>query len=491
MSRAVLIIAALALAFSACTCSPSSEEDSALHRGGSAGVLVGGGAGGGLHSGGSGGVTGGTGGTISSNGGADAGPTGLLPCSTIPPASDPIPPEWPVGAKRLPALDADVNVFELPPDPSPLTWKDCGKGCMQLENTWAPSIEHGLFADSVGGLVKDKPWVMLTQRWSTTQFRQWIGPVSGTAALSLVRGNESGAQGFSSFQGVTSAGYAVAVFLHDSATWMMAAAPTSKLSCLFMTRSNTKNSAFFNKFVTTVDRWAASGDDYSPILTGKLPLDKPNDVLPTMIPKPTSNWANGVVALDNGFAFHGYHEPPQTSLWVWTGGGGTTRLVSAPPPSDSDYGVASDGTHVVWQHGSGLSVDSKDVARWSKVVLMTATNDGQFPLTGSPVGQLPTVFIWAPLLLRGDYVLGWTGDWNGGDNTPYLLRLSDRRIWLIPPRGKSVFWLNAVYLADDEVALLEKTRLTYVGWADTIVRYRFDALGPGQPLDDVVDGGTP
>ncbi len=493
------LAAAAVLLASACTCSRSPATRAGL---GDTGHVIHDAAGGASDaSDAAGGTRGGSGGGSGTSGagtaGAYTGPTGLLACASLPPSSEPVPNGWPAGAKRLPALDPDVYVFEVPPDPAPLTWKACGTGCLELVNTWATGLSDPLYANTKGGLVSSTPWLMLKRRYAT-RLQTWVGPVEGGAVRMLDEQIEGAKEdhGFSSPVGVHGAGYVVTVYNAPgsaSANWVLSATPSGQaLHCVFSEKTTADRTQVFFELATSTDRWALRSD-IGPIVTGTLPLDEPMPALPSLISPPAGwSWTSGLAGLSHALVLAAYR-PVQTVAYSWAPGAGLISLTGTSASSETDGAVASDGSRIAWEHGSGLTVDAQSVARWSKIELMVATDTGSYPVSGNSVGQLPTLYAWTPLLLRGDYVAGWASMDASlkPELLPYVLRLSDRRFWTIHNRSPDVYWDRVLYVSDTEVALLEKTRKTFASYFRTIVRYRLDSLGAGQPLDAVIDGGVP
>lgn len=493
LRRKASLLAAVALGASAYMCSRSPQGQGGgagdnghiVYEDGSADTA----------SGGSGGTIAGSGG-IGATGGGDAGPTGILPCASLPPSSEPVPAGWPAGAKRLPALDPDVYVFEVPPDPTPLTWKVCGTGCKELVNTWAPSLGDGLWVDTIGAAVGNTPWLILRRRHAN-YVGTWIGPADGGAVHMLAEEVSSGTvpHGFSSPAGIGASGFVVSAELHETSTWEMGATLDGPLRCMFEERGFNQ---LFSELATSSTRWALWPQGNGPGWSSQLPIGSAQALLdPVPIPAGYTR-GGGFVGLPEGFVMTGY-QPVSCALFIWTPAAGTVPFVAAPPPDASDTPVASDGNRIAWLHGSGLSMDAGQ-ASWSKVELMLATDNGQFPVTGTSVGVLPTFEPWTdtqgPSALRGDYFAGWLE--SGWPHpvaperlVPFVLRLSDHRIWIIPPRSPDVRWRNILYLSDDEIGLLERSIHSFTGYADTVVRYRLDSLGPGETLGDALDAGVP
>lgn len=468
----------------------------------SAGAAASGGSGGSTAaSGGSGGLpaTAGRGGTVAT-GGSDAGLTGIFPCASVPPSSEPVPAGWPAGAKRLPALDPDVYVFEVPADPKPLTWKACGPGCEELVNTWAPSQAHGLWADTLGAAVGNTPWLVLVQNYPD-YVGTWIGSADGAPVHILAEEIPHGTvpHGGAARSGITRAGFAVTVEAHETLSWVLGAPLDGPLRCMFREHVASGVPQVFEDLATLSSRWALWSASGGPPRTGELPMGSPSAAVPTGIDAPPGfTSVDALRALPEGFVMAAYR-PESTALFVWTPAGGTVPFVAAPAPDASDEPVASDGNRIAWLHGSGLSTDG-GYDLWSKVELMLATDSGQFPVTGTSIGVLPTfeagTGTWGPWHLRGDYLAGWLrSGWphppSLGPLVPFVLRLSDQHIWFIPPRGPDVLWRNILYLSDNEIGLLERTLKSYTGYADTVVRYRLDSLGPGETLADALAGGVP
>jgi hypothetical protein len=496
--RIMPFAAAVAAAFSACTCSKSPASSSGPFSNGHVLDASGGASNGTGGTGGTGGgfATGATGGTSE----VDAGPTGILPCASEPPSSVPVPSGWPAGAKRLPALDPDVYVFEVPPA-GPLTWKACGTGCLELVNTWAPSLTYGVGAGPKAVVVNGTPWIMLP-RFYQNRIDTWTGPVDGAAVRTLIQTDEAGTvpNGFFSPLGIAAAGYVLDVGIHDSTAWELGATLSGPLRCLFKEHFNRSQGTpqMFSDFATSDTRWALRSDGAPDI--GELPLGSATAGIPELIASPPGyTWSIGLAGLPEGFVMTGYDATPQLGLQVWTPATGVVPFTAQPGPGESDSPPASDGRTVVWLHGSGLKVAdagfNAGVATWSNVELMEATDDGHFPVAGTVVGRLPTPYVWIKPLVYGDYVAGFVGPALSDNNprarpSPFLLRLSDDVIWILPPRSPDVFWESMVYLSTDELALVESA---YGGaWAHrTIVRYRLDSLGLGESLESAIDAGAP
>jgi hypothetical protein len=488
--RLVPFAAAVAAAFSACTCSKSPASSSGRSSNGHV-LDASGGTSPNAGSGGTGGgfATGATGGTS----GVDSGPTGILPCASEPPSSVPVPSGWPAGAKRLPALDPDVYVFEVPPA-GPLTWKACGTGCLELVNTWAPSVIDPMVTTAGWGAVINGTSWMIVERHYQNRIDMWVGPVDGAAVRTFIEERPRGTvpNGFSSAVGIDESGYVVEVGIHDSTAWQLGATLNGPLRCLFkehVIKGQGLPQSFLG-FATSDTRWALLNDAYGPHPTGELPLGSATAGVPELIDSPPGYaWDDsGIAGLPEGFIMTGYRPAPQLALLVWTPATGVVPFTASPGPTESDSAPASDGRTVVWLHGSGLRLSDAGVASWSNVELMRATDDGHFPVAGTVVGRLPTPYVWIKPLVYGDYVAGFVSPDPSVRPSPFALRLSDRRIWIIPNRGPDVWWDKVLYLSSDEVALTEQTDAE---WDQTIVRYRLDSLGPGQPLDKVTDAGAP
>lgn len=397
------------------------------------------------------------------------------PCTSATAAAAPIPPGFPDGAKRLPGLPADVNVFEIPPPTEPLVWNACGTGCRELEPTWGAPQGGPLWRSSSGGQANAVPWLALRQRLSDDRVRLWVGPADAQARWAFIEADVSASDraGFVAPHSVFADGLLPAVFNTEKFAALLALRFDSGPTCVV----TSQNSAFVN-FATMASvssqRWAVSG--YGPILSGAWPPTPGAEDLKRIVAT-TGEAGSDVLVVGDRLIWGGY-VAPHYRLWTWRPGEEPHLLLG--DIGDDSASVSTDGTQLVWLQARGY-YETEGISHWQTVELRSAplpTSDQ--PISGTVLRTLPTSYVYGGV----HFASGFLADY-GYDSVDdslgyyYVMRVSDGETWKFPRRGAQQPWSGMAFFTGTEIGLFEGV-WGHPEWAATVVRYDITALGPGE-----------
>jgi hypothetical protein len=414
-------------------------------------------------------------------GGGDAGVDGAFmhPCSELPAAPEAVPAGYPAGAKRLPALPAQVEVFEVPAPSALLQWADCGTGCKELVTSWADAGSGPLTERTIGGLVNGEPWFALRQVLPGSFVRTWIGPLGGPAAKAFVErlGTGNVDTGFLEPLSLVASGGIFAVFYHDEFMYVFTTSVAGNPVCTAWRGKPT-----FVPFSAAISagRWAIAGSP-APIVTGAWPVVAGQEDIRTLT-TPSGDELNDVGSAGEWLFWGGFGGDQRFRLWGWRPLGNVELLVQPPSDVAADLCCAAAGSESIsWLRGL-QRYDDNGVARWKQVDLVTlALPIHQVPIAGMLVRQVPQDVISGPGVTSPRYWASFGHDPGSDEMYAYVVRLSDGQLWKIPRRGPNAIWLRALYVSSQEIALLEKEVGSYSPYSKTVVRYDLSSLGPGEP----------